>query len=92
MLNGTLRRHRTKLKEEWFAVKKSEEKQIKELLEYFKKMNFVEIMGFGKLLQVEEKEKFEDYLGEICVAFVEKPRLDRRKLIRLAKQVCSGRK
>lgn len=55
-------------------------------------MNFVEIMGFGKLLQVEEKEKFEDYLGEICVAFVEKPRLDRRKLIRLAKQVCSGRK
>jgi hypothetical protein len=50
ILSGMSRRHRIRLREEWFAVKKSEEKQIKELLSFFKKMNFVEIMGFGKLL------------------------------------------
>jgi hypothetical protein len=50
ILSGMSRRHRIRLREGWFAVKKSEEKQIKELLSFFKKMNFVEIMGFGKLL------------------------------------------
>lgn len=73
-------------------MKKSEEKQIKELLDLFKRMNFVEIMGFGKLLQIEEKDEFEEYLGEICIAFIEKPRFERRKIIKLAKQVCTGRK
>lgn len=72
-------------------MRKNEEKQARELISYFQKMNFVEILGFGKLLQVEEKDKIEDFIGEICVAFLEKPRVERRKIIKLAKQVCSGR-
>jgi hypothetical protein len=54
-------------------------------------MNFVEVLGFGKLLNVEEKDDFEDYLTEICCAYLEKPRAERRKLKKLAKDVISGR-
>lgn len=72
-------------------MRNNEEKQVLELLGFFKKMNFVEILGFGKLLNVEEKNNVEDYLSEICCAFLEKPRAERRKLKKLAKDVICGR-
>lgn len=66
-------------------------KQIEKLLELFKKMNFVEILGFGKLVGVEEKDEFEEYMQDLCVAYSELPRGERRRLLKLAKQVISGR-
>lgn len=66
-------------------------KQIEKLLELFKKMNFVEILGFGKLVGVEEKDEFEEYIQDLCIAYNELPRGERRRLLKLAKQVISGR-
>ena len=82
-----LRRHSIKLRRGGLlSVNK-----IEELLELFGKMNFVEIMGFANLLGVEEEENFENYLVNILSAFSELSRREKRKIIKLAKQVCSGR-
>lgn len=85
---------RRKKKAQWGLLDMKEtktEKTVLEFIQYFKKMNFVEVLGFGKLLNVEEKDDFEDYLTEICCAYLEKPRAERRKLKKLAKDVISGR-
>lgn len=66
-------------------------KQIEKLLELFAKMNFVEILGFGKLVGIEEKDEFEEYMQDLCIAYSELPRGERRKLFKLAKQVVTGR-
>ena len=66
-------------------------KQIEKLLDCFKEMNFVEILGFGRLVGIEEKDEFEEYMQDLCVAYSEQPRTERRRLLKLAKQVISGR-
>lgn len=65
------------------------EKSILELLDIIKGCNFVDILGLGKLLKVEEIDPFEDYITEICYSFSQKPRRERRKILKLMKQVSS---
>lgn len=63
------------------------EKSVLELLKIIKGCNFVDILGLGKLLKVEEIDPFEDYITEICYSFSQKPRRERRKILKLMKQV-----
>lgn len=60
---------------------------LKELLELFTKMDFTDILGFARILQVEEKEEFIDFITEICGAFIEQPRNKRKELLKLARDV-----
>lgn len=68
------------------------EKQLKQLLEYFSKLNFVDILAFGNILGIEEQDNFEDYVTEILMGFQEESRFKRKKLLKLAKDVAAANK
>ena len=63
------------------------EKQILELLEILKGCQFTDILGLGNYLEVEEIDPFEDYVAEICLAYSQKSRRERRKLLKLMRDV-----
>lgn len=66
---------------------KTTEKQALQLLEYFKKFQITDLIGFGQILGVEEKEDFIEYTTEIVAAFWNQNRLRRRQLLKLAKDI-----
>lgn len=52
-----------------------------------KDFSFTDILAFGNILEVQEKEDFQEFVEEIMVAFNQKPRNIRRQLLKLAKDV-----
>lgn len=69
-----------------------EYKQETKLLEYFSQFQFLDILAFGNILGVESKEneEFEDYITEIISTFSDLPRVRRRQLLKLAKDVAGA--
>ena len=45
------------------VISKGQEKMVKELLELFTQMDFTDILGFGRILKVEEQENFTDFIS-----------------------------
>lgn len=66
------------------------DKKIEKMLEYFTKMDFVDILGFGHILGAEETEEFEDYVVNILEAFNKQPRVKKKQLLKLAKDVVAA--
>ena len=62
-------------------------KRTEAFLEAVHSFQFTDILAFGKILEVEEKENLEDFVGDILVEFNKKDRAARRKLLKLAKDV-----
>lgn len=63
------------------------EKQMKDLIEYFKEFQITDLLGFGNILGVEEEDDFADYCTNILVKFSEENRSKRRQLLKLAKDI-----
>lgn len=63
------------------------EKQANQLLDYFKKFDVTDLIGFGEILGVEEKDNFVDYVTDIVSAFWQENRIKRRQLLKLAKDI-----
>ena len=55
-------------------------------------MTVVDILAFANILGVEEEDKFEDFITNICAAFSKMPRQKRRQLIKLAEDVVKANK
>lgn len=66
--------------------------QIEKLLGYFQQFQLTDILAFGNILGVQEKDPFEDYVTDICVAFSNQPRIKRRQLLKLAKDTVGANK
>lgn len=63
------------------------EKQIEELLSYFKEFQITDLIGFGRILEVEEKEDFADFCTDICMEFAKEDSKKRKQLLKLAKDI-----
>lgn len=59
----------------------------KKLIEYIKDFQLVDLLGFARIVGVQEQEDFEDYVTEVIMKYLELPRKDRRNLLKIAKQV-----
>lgn len=66
------------------------DKKIEKMLECFTKMSFVDILGFGNILGVEEVDDFTDYVTNILEAYSLQPRVKRKQLLKLAKDVAAA--
>lgn len=67
-------------------------KRTEKILEYFKKFNFMDLIAFGTILEVEQVNDIEEYVTNILVAFNEKDKAARRELIKLARDVALANK
>lgn len=68
------------------------DKYIVKMLEYFQKMTFTDILGFGNILGVKEEEDFADYVTNILETYSLQPRRKRKQLLQLAKDVAGANK
>lgn len=59
----------------------------KKLLKFIKNFQLTDLIGFGKILEVKEKENFVDYVSDIVVAYSNKSLKDRIILLKLAKDI-----
>lgn len=59
----------------------------KELLGYIENFQLTDLLGFGKILNVEEKDDYADYLNNIIVNFKKEKRKKRKQLLKLAKDI-----
>ncbi len=57
-----------------------------------KDFQFTDVLAFGKLLGVEEKEDFEEFVVDILEAFNLQNRDKRREMLKLAKDVSKANK
>lgn len=57
-----------------------------------KDFQFTDVLAFGKLLSVEEKEDFEEFVVDILEAFNLQNRDKRREMLKLAKDVSKANK
>ena len=73
-------------------MEKKLQKQATQLLELFKEFQITDLIGFGSLLGVEEKENFIEYTTEILVKFCGEGRIKRRQLLKLAKDIAVANK
>lgn len=62
-------------------------KSEKKLIEYMKHFQLLDLLAFGKMLDVQEEDDFDEYMVNIIAAFSEKNRGDRRKLLKLARLI-----
>lgn len=62
------------------------------LLEYFQSLQFTDIIGFGRILDVEEEDDFNDFITNIIIAFSNENRKKRKALLKLAKDVSVANK
>lgn len=69
-----------------------DKKRTEKLLGYIHKFNFMDLIAFGTILEVEQIDDLEEYVTNILVAFNEKNRCARRDLLRLAKDVALANK
>lgn len=65
------------------------EKQVSQLIELIKDMDFTDVCALGRILSVEEQDDFVEFCTDIVEAFTKQPRDKRRELIKLAKEVAS---
>ena len=63
------------------------EKQIQKLLTLFKDFQVTDLIGFGRILSVEETEDFVDYCTNICIEFAKQNGKRRKELLKLAKDI-----
>lgn len=69
-----------------------DKKRTKAFLNLLPELQFTDLIAFGKILEVEEQEKIEDFVANILIKFNEKPRNTRRKLLKLATDVAKENK
>ena len=62
-------------------------RQIKRLLKYFESFQFTDLLGFAKILEVEEQEDFVEFIVNIIDSFQKQDKKKRKELIKLAKDV-----
>ena len=64
-----------------------QDRQIKRLLKYFESFQFTDLLGFAKILEVEEQEDFVEFIVNIVDSFQQQDKKKRKELIKLAKDV-----
>ena len=62
-------------------------RQIKRLLKYFESFQFTDLLGFAKILEVEEQEDFVEFIVNIIDSFQKQDKKKQKELIKLAKDV-----
>lgn len=62
------------------------------LIKYLSFFQLSDLIGFAAILQVKEKEDFNNFIVEIIEAFQKKNRTIRKELLKLAKEVSLGNK
>lgn len=62
-------------------------REIKRLLKYFESFQFTDLLGFAKILEVEEQEDFVEFIVNIVDSFQKQDKKKRKELIKLAKDV-----
>lgn len=62
------------------------------LMELLKDFQLLDLIGFATLLKVKEQDEFEDYIVDIVAAFSQLNRKDRKKYLKLAKQIRDNNK
>ena len=68
-------------------TKKGEEKKATEFLREISKLELLDLLAIGNILEVEEIDPFEDYVAEIVGSYLKKSRKVQRELLKLAKDV-----
>lgn len=68
-------------------TKKGEEKKAVEFLREISKLELLDLLAIGNILEVEETDPFEDYVTEIVGSYLKKSRKIQRELLKLAKDV-----
>ena len=68
-------------------TKKGEEKKAIEFLREISKLELLDLLAIGNILEVEEIDPFEDYVTEIVGSYLKKSRKIQRELLKLAKDV-----
>lgn len=73
------------------AIKKNggqENNMEKKLIQLFTEFTLTDLLGFGKLVGVNDtKMEFEDFITEIVVEFSRRRRKERRSLLKLAQKI-----
>ena len=68
-------------------TKKGEEKKAVEFLREISKLELLDLLAIGNILEVGEIDPFEDYVTEIVGSYLKKSRKIQRELLKLAKDV-----
>ena len=68
-------------------TKKGEKKKAVEFLREISKLELLDLLAIGNILEVEEIDPFEDYVTEIVGSYLKKSRKIQRELLKLAKDV-----
>lgn len=68
-------------------TKKGEEKKAVEFLKEISKLELLDLLAIGNILEVEEIDPFEDYVTEIVGSYLKKSRKIQRELLKLARDV-----
>lgn len=68
-------------------TKKGEEKKAVEFLREISKLELLDLLAIGNILEVKEIDPFEDYVTEIVGNYLKKSRKIQRELLKLAKDV-----
>lgn len=68
-------------------TKKGEEKKAVEFLREISKLELLDLLAIGNILEVEEIDPFEDYVTEIVGSYLKKSRKIQRELLKLVKDV-----
>lgn len=69
-----------------------DKKRTKEFLNLFKDLQFSDIIGLANILQVPEKEDFEEFVIDLMEAFNSQNRDMRRKILQFAKDIVKDNK
>lgn len=69
-----------------------DKKRTKEFLNLFKDLQFSDIIGLANILQVPEKEDFEEFVIDLMEAFNSQNRTIRREILQLAKDIVKDNK
>lgn len=69
-----------------------DKKRTTEFLELMKNFQFTDLLAFASILEVKEKEDFEEFVVDILEAFNQKSRVIRREILKLAKDVSQANK
>ena len=69
-----------------------DKKRTKEFLNLFKDLQFSDVIGLANILQVPEKEDFEEFVIDLMEAFNSQNRDMRRKILQFAKDIVKDNK
>lgn len=61
----------------------------KQFVKNIKDLQFTDLIAFAQILQVDEKDVFEDFLVDIVYAFSQQPKDKKKHLLKLAKDVAA---